>query len=158
LFYFYPLAAILRLGLAPEGLPELGALAGLIGDTRLRHILFFTVGQAGLSTVLTLLAGLPGAYFIARYRFRGKGLLRALAGVPFVLPTLVVAAAFNALIGPSGWINLGLMAILCTQTPPVNLANSLGAILLAHVFYNTTIVLRLVGDFWAHLDPRLTSA
>jgi thiamine transport system permease protein len=29
---------------------------------------------------------------------------------------------------------------------------------LAHVFYNTTIVLRLVGDFWAHLDPRLGQA
>jgi thiamine transport system permease protein len=25
----------------------------------------------------------------------------------------------------------------------------------AHVFYNTTIVLRVVGDFWSRLDPRL---
>jgi thiamine transport system permease protein len=29
---------------------------------------------------------------------------------------------------------------------------------MAHVFYNTTIVLRMVGDFWSHLDPRLEHA
>jgi thiamine transport system permease protein len=32
------------------------------------------------------------------------------------------------------------------------------AILVAHVFYNTTIVLRMVGDFWSHLDPRVSQA
>ena len=31
-------------------------------------------------------------------------------------------------------------------------------ILVAHVFYNTTIVLRMVGDFWSHMDPRLEQA
>jgi thiamine transport system permease protein len=34
----------------------------------------------------------------------------------------------------------------------------LGAILVAHVFYNVSIVLRLVGDFWTRLDPRLEQA
>jgi thiamine transport system permease protein len=74
------------------------------------------------------------------------------------MPTLVVAAAFNALLGPRGWVNLGLMALLQLDAPPLEVMNSLGAIVLAHVFYNTTIVVRLVGDFWANLDPRLTSA
>ncbi len=158
LFYFYPLVTILSLGFAPEGHLDLRALTALVSDTYVRDVLVFTLWQAALSTLLTLLVGLPGAYLIARYQFRGKGLLRALASVPFVMPTLVVAAAFNALIGPRGWINLGLMALWHTDTPPLNLTNTLGAILLAHVFYNTTIVLRLVGDFWAHLDPRLDSA
>ena len=35
---------------------------------------------------------------------------------------------------------------------------TLGAILLAHVFYNTTIVIRLVGNALSHLDPRLEQA
>ena len=38
------------------------------------------------------------------------------------------------------------------------MSHTLAAILLAHIFYNTTIVMRLVGDFWANLDPRLTQA
>jgi thiamine transport system permease protein len=115
----------------------------------------FTVGQALLSTLLTLLLGLPGAYILARYEFRGKSLIQSLTSIPFVMPTLVVAAAFNALLGPRGWINLALMSWLHLPTPPIQFANSLTAILVAHVFYNVTIVLRMVGDFWSHLDPRL---
>jgi thiamine transport system permease protein len=157
LFYFYPLASILKLGLAPAGKLDLAPLA-FLGEARLYRLLGFTVWQAALSTLLTLAVGLPGAYLVARFRFRGKNLLRALAGVPFVLPTLVVAAAFNALLGPRGWINLGLMALLQREAPLLTLTGSLGAILLAHVFYNTTIVLRLVGDFWSRLDPRLEGA
>lgn len=74
------------------------------------------------------------------------------------MPTLVVAAAFNALLGPNGWVNLGLMNFLNLSVPPLKLTNTIYAILLAHIFYNTTIVLRMVGDFWSHLDPRLTQA
>lgn len=152
LFYFYPLVSILRVGLGLE------PFARLLTQPYLWEVLGFTLWQAALSTLLTLIVGMPGAYLVARYAFRGKGLLRALASVPFVMPTLVVAAAFNALIGPRGWINLGLIQALGLEAPPLNLLNTLAAILLAHVFYNTTIVIRLVGDFWANLDPRLVSA
>lgn len=147
-FYFYPMAAIAGLSLGPAALEAL-----VEADTW--RVVGFTVWQAGLSTLLTLLAGLPGAYLVARYRFRGKGLLRALTAVPFVMPTLVVAAGFNALIGERGWLNLGLNAL---GLPALRLSGTLAAILLAHVFYNTTIVIRLVGDYWSHLDPRLTQA
>jgi thiamine transport system permease protein len=123
-----------------------------------RKVLWFTLWQAALSTLLTLAIGLPGAYLLARYDFRGKSFLQALFGIPFVMPTLVVAAAFYALIGPTGWINLGLMKALGLDTVPITLIHTIYAILLAHVFYNTTIVLRMVGDFWSHLDPRLVHA
>ena len=42
--------------------------------------------------------------------------------------------------------------------PPVHFLNTLGAILLAHVFYNTTVVIRVVGSAWEGLDPRLEQA
>ncbi|MEN6298704.1 MAG: iron ABC transporter permease, partial [Anaerolineaceae bacterium] len=129
-----------------------------ITSKSIQHVLWFTLWQAILSTLLTLLIGLPGAYLMARYNFRGKALVQALSGIPFVLPTLVVATAFNALLGPRGWVNLALMAWFNLSQPPISFVNSLGAILVAHVFYNTTIVLRLVGDFWSHLDPRLGQA
>jgi thiamine transport system permease protein len=66
--------------------------------------------------------------------------------------------AFNSLLGPRGWVNLGLMELLNLSEPPIRFMNTFGAILLAHIFYNTTIVLRMVGDFWSHLDPRLPQA
>lgn len=156
LFYFYPLLSILRLSLG-EG--EGGvALRGVLGDSYSRGVLWFTIWQAALSTLVTLLVGLPDAYLVARYRFRGKSLLRALTAVPFVMPTVVVAAGFSALLGPRGWVNLGLTRALGLGGTPLTILNTIWAILLAHVFYNTTIVVRLVGDFWARLDPRLVQA
>lgn len=158
LFYFLPLASILRLSLARSAGGWAQPLLEVFTSSAIRHVLGFTFGQAILSTLLTLLFGLPGAYLIARYQFRGKSLVQALAGIPFVMPTLVVAAAFQALLGPTGWINRGLMALFRLSQPPISFTYSLGAILVAHVFYNTTIVLRTVGDFWSHIDPRLEQA
>src|SRR4030095_4893891 len=66
----------------------------------------FTFYQAILSTLLTLALGLPSAILFARYNFRGKSLLRVLTAIPFMLPTVVVAAGFNALLGPRGLIHL----------------------------------------------------
>lgn len=158
LFYFYPLASILQAGLARSATGWAAPFLEAIQDAYLRRVLGFTFWQATLSTALTLLVGLPGAYLLARYDFKGKSLIRALTGIPFVLPTLVVAAAFDALLGPRGWVNLGLMNLFNLDAPPIQFTNTLVAILVAHVFYNTTIVLRTVGDFWAHLDPRLGQA
>jgi thiamine transport system permease protein len=158
LFYFYPLVRILQTSF---GRGEGGILSTILESwlsPMVRRVLGFTVWQAALSTLLTLVIGLPGAYLLARFDFRGKSTLQALFGIPFVMPTLVVAAAFYALLGPTGWVNLGLMELFELTSPPLRLVNSIYAILLAHVFYNTTIVLRMVGDFWSHLDPKLVMA
>ena len=154
LFFFYPLARILWLGLNSASLSGIG-----IPSLRLSFSVFrFTFYQAFLSTLLTLLIGLPAAYLFARFDFHGKSLLRLLTAIPFMLPTVVVAAGFNALLGPRGWINLGLMRLLGLDTPPIVFVYTLWAILLAHVFYNTTIVIRVVVNALAHLDPRLEQA
>ncbi|NTV65240.1 MAG: iron ABC transporter permease, partial [Oscillochloris sp.] len=154
LFFLYPLWAILRLSFA-NGLAGVWAV---LADDYTWRVLGFSAGQAALSTILTVLVGLPGAYVFARYRFPGKELLRALAGVPFVMPTVVVSAAFGALLGPRGLINVGLQGLLGLAQPPLRIPNGLGLVLLAHVFYNYTVVLRMVGGFWANLDPRLEQA
>ena len=152
LFFFYPLFTILRLSLSAVGESQPLALSSILNP------LGFTLWQALLSTLLTFAVGLPGAYLFARFEFPGKRLLRALTTLPFVLPTVVVAVAFNALLGPRGWLNLGLMALSGASAPPIQFINTLWAILAAHVFYNTAVVLRLGGNAWAHLDPRLVHA
>jgi thiamine transport system permease protein len=154
IFFFLPLSRILFLGL---GQGELNTLLQpalkIVGP-----VLGFTFYQALLSTLLTLLVGLPGAYLFSHYDFPGKKWLKALTGVPFMLPTVVVAAGFNALLGQRGLLNVSLMNWFGFINPPIIFINTLGAILIAHVFYNTTIVLRLVGDTWQRLDPRLGQA
>jgi thiamine transport system permease protein len=130
-FFGYPVVTILGRGLAPDGHVDLEPLRRVFTDPSLRGVVWFTVWQAAVSTVLTLVLGLPGAYVLARLRFPGRSLVRALVTIPFVLPTVLVASAFLALGVP----------------------RSLGAILLAHVFFNYAVVVRVVGELWRHLDP-----
>lgn len=151
IFFFLPLARILTLGLNP------GSFAILSGPfaLRLAEVLRFTFFQAFVSTLLTLIVGLPLAFLFARLEFPLKPALRTLTAIPFMLPTVVVAAGFNALLGPRGWLNLALTSL---NLPPLQFIGTFQAILAAHVFYNTTIVIRVVGTAWASLDPRLAQA
>jgi thiamine transport system permease protein len=158
LFYFYPLTSILTLSFAPEGVFSLEALSRLFRTSRYLETLWFTIWQATLSTLLTVVLALPGSYVFARYDFPGKSLIQALTTVPFVLPTMVVSLAFTALLGPRGLLNLALMRLLGLDQPPLNLQYTLAIILLAHVFYNYTLVLRIVGTFWSNLSPQLEEA
>lgn len=136
------MATILAIGLAPTGGLDAGALLALLGRPFVAEVAWFTLWQAALSTALTVLIALPGAYVFARYDFPGRRLVGALAIVPFVLPTIVVGAAFLALLGPRSPIG-------------IRLEHTIWAILLAHVFFNYAVVLRVVGGVWARLDPRL---
>ncbi len=158
LFFFFPLTRITQLSFARIEGGFLGGLWAVLNSPTISRVVGFTFKQAFLSTILTLVIGLPGAYLFGKFQFRGKRILRALTGVPFVMPTLVVAAGFYALLGPNGWINEVLMRILHLENPPIQFVNTFAAILTAHVFYNTTIVLRVVGDYWSRLDPRLEQA
>jgi thiamine transport system permease protein len=141
-FFVYPVLAIVGRGLAPHWSVDLDPLRDVVTDARLRHIAWFTVWQATLSTVLTLAVGIPGAYVLARCEFPGRRVVRALVTVPFVLPTVVVGSAFVALLGDGG------------PLASLGLDQTLGAILIAHVFFNYSVVVRTVGSLWSHLDPR----
>ena len=90
--------------------------------------------QAGLSTFLALLWGIPLAGVLSRYDFHGRHALQALVTVPFVLPTVVVALAFKSL--------------------PIGLDNGLTLVLVAHAYINVAIIVRVVGSRWSHLDAR----
>ncbi|MEJ7651687.1 MAG: iron ABC transporter permease [Nakamurella sp.] len=142
LFFLYPVGSLLGRGLLVDGSWQLQAFADVLGRSRIQQILWFTLWQAAASAGLCLLLGLPGAYMLYRCSFPGRGLVRALVTIPFVLPTVVVGLAFrtlfadDGLLGSWGW------------------DGSVGAILAAHVFLNYVVVVRTVGASWAGLDDR----
>lgn len=157
-FFFYPLLSILGVSLLPEGQPDLSGFARLATSDYYRDTLWFTVWQAVLSTGLTLALAIPGAYVFVRYDFPGKSLFLSLATLPFVLPTVVVATAFTALIGPRGLLNNLLVAALGLDAPPIQLDRTLTIILIVHVFYNYAVALRMITGFWANVNPRMEEA
>lgn len=137
LFFVFPLVAILERGLRAEG--DLASPLDVVTDPVTREVVWFTIWQAVASTALTIAVALPAAYVLGRFAFPGRALVRALVVVPFVLPTVVVALAFLALL-------------------PDGLERGWAAILVAHAFFNVAVVVRVVGTFWAGLDPRVSEA
>jgi thiamine transport system permease protein len=131
----WPLLAVMNRSLADVGV---GDVAEILGRASVRSVLWFTIWQAALSAGLTMVIGLPIAQVLARYRFRGRSALRAFTIVPFVLPTVVVAAAFDAVFDRFG----------------LAIDRTLWAVLAAHVFFNVAVVVRVVGGFWARIDRR----
>ena len=125
-FFAWPVATLLVRGITGNGLGALWTKPGL------RSVAWFTLWQAVASTALTMLVGLLPAYVVARFRFPGRRLFLAFVTVPFILPTVVVGAAFLALL-PERW------------------HHTVAAILVAHVFFNVAVVVRTVGGLWAQL-------
>ena len=144
-FFLYPVASILGISLFGEDGFSFSAFSAVASRASLRGAIWFTVWQAVASTLLTLVVAMPAAYVFARFSFPGKSFFRAAITVPFVLPTVVVGAAYLALLGPTGPLG-------------IDLRQTIWAILIAHVFYNYAVVVRTVGGLWAHLDPRLEEA
>ena len=113
IFYFYPLIKILTVSLTQDETWGFGSLKRLITRGIYLRTLWFTTWQAVVSTILTLLLALPGAYVFARYRFRGKELLRSFTTVPFVLPTVVVAAACSLVVFALVFMSLSVLCLCC---------------------------------------------
>lgn len=147
LFFVWPVVAIIGTGLRPDGGWDLSPFGDVLTDAYVRETALFTMGQATLSTVATLAVALPGAYVVARFAFPGRRLLRAAITVPFVLPTVVVASAFLALVGPRGPLG-----------DQIDLSGTLWVIIAAHAFFNYAVVVRTVGGLWSHLDERIEDA
>jgi thiamine transport system permease protein len=157
-FFFYPLTNILRVSFTGEVGVQDGGIAEIVQRPFFWRILWFTTWQAAASTLLTLSIGLPLAYVFAHYDFAGKTVLRALTTIPFVMPTVVVAVAFSSLLGRTGLLNQWLQTLLNLDKPPLSLEQTIWIILLAHAFYNVSVIVRTVGGFWANLNPAITEA
>ena len=64
--------------------------------------LYVAVGAVVLASLLAV----PCAYFLARFDFRGAGLIQALGVVPLVMPPFVGAVAMQLIFGRNGTLNL----------------------------------------------------
>jgi thiamine transport system permease protein len=155
LFFFYPLLSILSLGLGQGGAPGFSAL---LVSPYTAELFGFTAVQALVSTALCLAIGIPASYVLGTFRFRGRGVFLALATLPFVLPTVVVAAALLAVVGQTGLINSLLRGVFGSAAPGLALERTVTLIILAHVFYNTPVVLRILITHWMTRDQRAEEA
>ncbi|MBF0231387.1 MAG: hypothetical protein HQK63_17640, partial [Desulfamplus sp.] len=96
-FYFYPLAGIFIKSFFDQTSFSFLSLLKILQSSRMAGIIWFTFWQASVSTILTLIVALPCAWVMGTFDFKGKKIVMTLATLPFVLPTIVVASAFQSL-------------------------------------------------------------
>jgi thiamine transport system permease protein len=126
------IAAALALGLVP--LVAFAVQQGDVvwADAHVMTVLRFTLLQASLSTLLSIIPAVFVARALARQSFPGRHFILALFAVPLSLPAIVAVFGLTALYGASGVLG-GI----------VNLYG-LGGIVLAHVFFNLPLATRLL--------------
>ncbi len=133
LFYLWPFTTLIARGLHGD------SIEATLGRADTWRVLWFTTWQAVASTALTIVIGLAPAWAVARFDFRGRRLLTSTLTAVFVLPTVVVGAAFVAIL-------------------PDSLDRSVWAILGAHVAFNLAVVVRAVGASWERIPADLDAA
>ena len=98
-------------------------------DGYLRWRMQWSLLQAGLTTLLATVLGVPVAWVLARTAFVGRDWVVRSLMLPFVVPTLVAALGVLALWGPRG--SLGL-----------SLADSPVLLILGNLFFNLCLMVR----------------
>lgn len=103
----------------------------------IRRVLFFSFWQAFLSTLLSVaLALVVARSIILRGDFLLRNLLLKLFGLPLVVPSIVAVMGIVSVYGSDGWIPLDRSLY------------GLNGILLAHVFFNLPLAVRLLLPVW----------
>ena len=140
--FYWPVVRVTSLGFSEDWLATLA-------EPKVIGIIWFTLWQAVVSTVLTVALAIPGAYLLYRRSFPGERIVKALITVPFVLPSIVVAVGFAVFRNVHDfWIELGLTF----------LSDPVYWIIAAHVFVNYSIAVRTIGGVWATMDSEIEEA
>ncbi|WP_299392105.1 thiamine/thiamine pyrophosphate ABC transporter permease [Pelagibius sp.] len=129
--------ALLALGFAAGGFD----LAETLGQPYLWRVVWFTLWQAALSTLLSVGFAIPLARALARRDFPGRGLLLRLFSLSLVVPVIVAIFGIAAVHGRRGWVNDGL-ELLGFQG--LHYLYGLGGILIGHCFFNLPFVARVL--------------
>jgi thiamine transport system permease protein len=158
LLFLVPLCFTLSGAFLREGTFTFSRIVQTFTSAYTVRIMLFTLTQATLSTLASLVFGLPGAYLLANYSFRGKRLIKAVSTVPFVIPSILVVLGFVIFFGNNGFLNRFLMALFNLEEPPLKILYSFTAIILAHTFFNFPIVMNLVSSYWEHMDTHCEMA
>ncbi|UOO81977.1 iron ABC transporter permease [Uruburuella testudinis] len=115
--------------LALAAYDQSGLLWQILGDGYMQWRMVWTVIQAVLTCALVLLLGVPAAWVLARFEFRGRRLILRLLMLPFVMPTLVAGMGVLALFGARGLLWPGWQ-----DTPYL--------LLYGNVFFNLPVLVR----------------
>lgn len=109
-------------------------------DSYFWHILKFSLWQALLSALLSIVSGLLTAHALFHRTFIGKNRLLKMFSLTFVLPVLVAVFGLIGVYGLSGWFNQLLAWLQLDWQPHFY---GLSGILIAHLFFNLPLASKI---------------
>ena len=142
LFVILPLISIL---LATAPLDFLQSLS----DPELLHSIGLTFGAAAIATVIAIFTGVPLAYIMARYKFRGKRLVDAIINLPLVIPHTAAGVALLLVFGERGLLGHLLLPLGIAFT------DNLAGIVVAMLFVSLPFLVNLSREAFASTDEEL---
>ena len=155
------LYAIMRLE-AVTGTSSLDSIITFFEQPLLQEALRFTILESIFSVILTLIIGLPLAWQLGRYEWKHISIIRSLLSIPFVMPAIVAAMGFLALIDQGGPLQKlgvdlrgesGFIGIISSSTGFENSGHFI-ALIVAHAWFNISLIVRMVEPTLSTMDPR----
>ena len=142
------------IGSFARGLEDWRAFAASPAD---REALWSTLVISVGSVVAALIVGLPLAFLLGRFEFRGRRALSAVATLPAALPPLVGVIAFLFLYGESGVVTRLVQRALGLDHAPWSLTG-LSAIIFVHAYTMYVYVFLFVAAGLERYDTTLDEA
>jgi len=122
-----PLAAVAVFGVQALAAPEV--LQNLL-ESVLAGYLFNTLALSALAGGIALILGVPAAWMVTAYDFRGRGILEWSLVLPMAMPAYVLAYAYTDALDPSGWLYRDIMsglAFIGITLPRIDIRSLWGA-------------------------------
>ena len=105
----------------------------VLNDPLNQYFIYWTFYESIITTILSIILGVGASYILSHYNIPAKKLIRNLLTVPFLLPSITVLIGFIAIYG--------------------NVIFSSNGIILANLFYNLPLMIRLTELGWMSIDP-----
>jgi sulfate transport system permease protein len=132
LFLFLPLAAVFGEALSKG----LGTYFAAIAEPDALAAMRLTLLAAAIAVPLNLVFGVAAAWAIAKFRFRGRGLLISLIDLPFSVSPVISGLIYVLMFGTQGWL------APVTTALDVQILFAVPGIVLATVFITVPFVAR----------------
>ncbi|MEA2071160.1 MAG: iron ABC transporter permease [Asgard group archaeon] len=141
IFILFPVISVLITGFSDETGFTLTYFIDVITNGEYYKLLAFTLSQALLSTLISVIIGLPIGYLFGKYKFPGSKVFLTFFTVPFVLPSVLVGMGFLVVFGENGLFGSAILSII-----------------IAHAFYNIPLVVHYVSTHFQTTNPEVFEA
>ena len=160
LFLIYPLLYVFKEAFWIESKFTLTYFKLMVTDPNIRELVINSLKIGVMVTLITSFVSLPLAYFLTRYRYPGRDMLRSVILIPMIMPPFVGAIGMKQFFGLFGSVNM-----LLVKLNLIDIAETIdwfrggfwGVVILSALHLYPIMYLNIVAAI-SNVDPSLEEA